>query len=796
MTTMHDAASFGRWLKQRRQGSGLTQDVLAEQVGCATHTIRKIEGGKRRPSYQMAERLAQALELAPEERKAFIHAARNIVEASPVGSATPSPAPAIAVRPLPMYPTPFMGREQELAELAQLLAKPVCRLITLVGPGGVGKTRLALEVVARCPDFADGVAFVPLASMRNADELVRALADVLGVVLYGHTDPVEQLLNYLRAKQLLLVLDNLEHLLDSIEVLTALLMQAPHITLLVTSRERLNLQSEWVVELAGLPVPDDDIQEGLPKSAAVALFVERARRVQGNFTLTMDNARAVTQICRAVEGLPLGIELAATWVRLLSCEEIAAELGRNLAFLHTSMRDVPARHRSMQAVVEHSWTLLGEQEQQVLRKLAAFRGGFEREAAEQVAGATLPILAALVDKSLLRREPNGRYQVHELLRQYAEEQLETAGEADGLRTAHSAYYLDFLHHREADLKGRRQLAALHEIESDFENIRMAWNWALQQRNESAIDRALESLTLFFPVFNRYLEGVELLRLARESLAPPRHEPTLLWARVLARLAFLQMISLPSSDDIASDLQTSLAIAEKHGDRAEIAFSLLRFGSYHTIVTYDYATALTYLEESFDYYQSLDDRYHSTVVLLWLGICHSNATNLDIAYAYLRQALELARESGNLYSASLILACLSKTAISSGEYAVAEDYCQEALALGIVYSGPQARKMSRQSVRAARSRAGSFGFPIMMAWLLPVAAVICGHEGQKERAVEVLALASMHPLSAISWLEQWPLLAALRAELEAELGAEAYTAAWERGKGLDVESVAAALVSAI
>ncbi|NIN64081.1 MAG: SARP family transcriptional regulator, partial [Anaerolineae bacterium] len=294
---------------------------------------------------------------------------------------------------LPPAPTPFVGREEELAELAELLANPDCRLVTLFGPGGIGKTRLALQVAAdQVGAFAHGVYFVPLASVSTPEFILPTMANVLNLYFDGKPDPEEQLLNYLRQKEMLLVLDNLEHILEGSALLAKVLWHAPGVVLLATSRERVNLQEEWVYEIEGLTYPKDQASEEIESYSAVELFVQAARRIQRKFTLVEQVHPSVIRICQMVEGMPLGVELAAAWVPVRSCEEIAGEIERNLDILSTSLRNVPKRHRSLRAAFDHSWNLLSEQEREVFRQLSVFRGGFQAAAAEKVAGAPLPVL--------------------------------------------------------------------------------------------------------------------------------------------------------------------------------------------------------------------------------------------------------------------------------------------------------------------------------------------------------------------------------------------------------------------
>ncbi len=314
---------------------------------------------------------------------------------------------------LPVQPTPFVGRDNELNEIVDLLVDPSCRLLTLVGPGGIGKTRLALEAGRMMLDgstngggsvtrFPDGIYFIPLQSLQSADLLVSTIGDAAGFQFYQGSDIKRQLVDYLQNKSVLFVLDNMEHLLDSASVISEILLNARGVNMLATSREALNLREEWLYPIGGMTIPAENQLDQLERFSAVQLFVQSARRAQPGFSLDTERA-GVVRICRLVGGMPLGIELAAAWVRALSCGEIADEIAHGIDILETPARNVPERHRNMRAVLDQSWRLLDEDEQRIMRRLSVFRGGFAREAAEAVAGAAArhlisPILCKLVSR--------------------------------------------------------------------------------------------------------------------------------------------------------------------------------------------------------------------------------------------------------------------------------------------------------------------------------------------------------------------------------------------------------------
>ena len=316
---------------------------------------------------------------------------------------------------LPSSMTPFIGRSGELEEIRQQLGKT--RLLTLTGPGGMGKTRLALKTAEDAvDDFKDGCFFVSLAPIGSVDHIVQTIAEAVNFPIPTNEDPKYQLLRYLQKKNLLLVMDNFEHLMDGAGIVSEILQNTSGVKVLATSRERLNLKSETALSIAGMSEGNQD---------AVALFLQSGSKAQPGFEPSPDELNQVENICRSLGGMPLAIELAASWLHVLSVDEIYDELQKGLDILETEVRDAPERHRSIRTVFEQSWSLLNENEQEIFMRLSIFRGGFTREAAEKVAGAPLRQIAGLVNNSILRHDPNtGRLEIHELLRQYGEEKLE------------------------------------------------------------------------------------------------------------------------------------------------------------------------------------------------------------------------------------------------------------------------------------------------------------------------------------------------------------------------------------
>jgi predicted ATPase/DNA-binding XRE family transcriptional regulator len=533
---MSSEVSFGRWVRHRRKALDLTQRDLAQRVGCSVSAIRKIEADERRPSRQMAERLAEFLIIPLDDQGAFVRAARGercvdqlSILPPRAGSESNSALPQRAYN-LPMPLTPLLGRQHELVQINRLLQDPECRLLTLTGLGGIGKTRLALEVAyAQRSMFPGGAYFVSLAAVAAIDHVILAIADILGFTFHSPDDIQRQLFDYLREKSMLLVLDNLEHLPGAGQLLLDLLHNAPGAKLLVTSRGRLNLHGEWVFEVQGLPVPPVDWDDELEAYSSVALFLQSARRVAPGFVLAECQQAGVARICQLLDGMPLGIELAATWVRVLSCAEIAREIERNLDFLTAPAHGVPQRHQSLRAAFDHSWNLLSVEEQRVMRQLSVFRGGFRREAAEHVAGASLGTLSELVDRSLLRRTGTRRYGMHPLIEQYALAHLEAdAGECVATYGRYCTYYAVILQQHEEALKAGICTETMTELAPEMDNLRSAWEWAVAHQKIADIRRAVRSIFWLYESRGWLREGELVFRRAaealQEALQPNREEP--------------------------------------------------------------------------------------------------------------------------------------------------------------------------------------------------------------------------------------------------------------------------------
>jgi predicted ATPase/DNA-binding SARP family transcriptional activator/Tfp pilus assembly protein PilF len=596
-------------------------------------------------------------------------------------------------KPRPQLPRPvttFIGRQREMDDLSRLLrGESGGRLVTIVGPGGIGKSRLSLEVAAALTgDFTDGVFFVSLAPLSDPQHIVTKISDSIGFRYPGRSELRKALLDYLQQKQLLLVMDNFDHLLAGAELAIDLLRQAPRVKILSSSRETLNLSGEAIYTLSGLDYPGDP---GLPgdkvaQFGAAQLLLDRARLARPGLEVGELEWVHVGRICRQVQGMPLALVLAAGWLELLTFEEVADEIATSLDILESRARDMPPRQRSVKATFDYSWQRLAAADRQVFSRLSVFRGGFSRRAARHVADAGLRTLRILIEKSFITAIGPDRYTVHELLRQFAAEKLEAGGQAGRVRDAHSEYYLQAVAAREADLKGRRQLEALEEIESDLDNVRAAWNWALERGRWTAVDRALESLTLFLFMRARSEEGTVLFQQALDSVTARKdgeEDARRMWGRLTARSGLLKSQFVISSAEIEQEIKKSLTIAQTNQEEAEIAMSFLALGHYHLQAKGDFRQALACFEKGLDLFRAMGDLYYVAHSLHRVGYSHSTVTDNKNHKYYASQSLDLAREIGDLSDAASALGNLGTIGYMTGDYDQAEAYIRESISLSRV-----------------------------------------------------------------------------------------------------------------
>lgn len=529
---------------------------------------------------------------------------------------TPTPLQPSANHNLPAHITPFVGREHEIEEIMRLIQDPQVRLVTLMGPGGIGKTRLGLACAERLvPEFPDGVFWVNLAPLVSPDSLVQTLGHTLNMNFSQDLDPKAQLLDYLREKTLLLVMDNWEHLLSGIGLLTDILLNARFVQVIATSRVKLNLQGETLFNTDGLAYPAYPRASDAMDYSAVALFIQAARRAQPDYEITSDELPEIVTICQMVDGMPLGIELAASWVEVLTVREIVHEMRSNLDFLETDSAGVITRQRSMRAVFEYSWMLLSEEERAAFVKIAVFRGRFTRQAGQTVTGATMRQLMALASKSLLWRDADtGVYQIHEVSRQFAEEKLLLSGEAEIVRDAHCSYYMATLSGVRRDLEGRRQLQVLEEIEADLENFRSGWLWGALRGMYSDLHAGIYAFGLYLLLRGELMAGVDLFTetVKRLRLRPATAEREKMLGAALIWQAALILLSARDPRGAQPILDEARTAITMHGDTFHRA--LLMFTLAYAELTYgDPTKARPLFEDSLHLYEAIGEHYQVCMV---------------------------------------------------------------------------------------------------------------------------------------------------------------------------------------
>ncbi|MCP4542736.1 MAG: tetratricopeptide repeat protein [Chloroflexi bacterium] len=573
-------------------------------------------------------------------------------------------------RNLPTPSTPLIGRQVDVETIENRLADPNCRLITILGPGGGGKTHMALEVGARLmqgerPLFDDGIYFVPLNPLRTIDALPSTIARHLGYLFHKNSPPFQQLLHHLASKKLLLILDNFEHLLAAsrsaetegeTDYLTQLFQAAPGVKLMVTSRVRLNLRGEHLYPLSGIEFPANETELVLRAKSfpAVELFIQSVRRVSPDFEPGDFELAAIAKICQQVRGLPLGILLAASWASTLSPVEMATRLASDaggaetgLDFLETAWADFPARHRSLRRVLAHSWNLLAPQERDVLANLSIFRGSFSLQAAQQVGGARLRDLRSLVEHSLVQRTASGRYEIHELLRQFARSELE---EISQIRDRHCAYYAGKLEGWAADIKCEQQMAAIEALDLEIDNARAAWDWAVAQGNLALIDQAMDGLCSYYEWRYRLPEGSSACQALIERLKNPEPLAQISQVnRILAQALAWQSI-FDHSDHCERLLRQSLAYLDDPSTRQEDTQSERAFILYHLAAivsqTGDHAKAREMYAQSSALYEALGDRWGLSNGLKGQGILFWDSSDYAQAQELLEKSLEIYQEIGD------------------------------------------------------------------------------------------------------------------------------------------------------
>jgi len=580
-------------------------------------------------------------------------------------------------RPLPQPSTPFVGRERERAELVELLEDPRHRLVTVMGGGGVGKSRLALEAAGLvCTSFPDGVAFVRVGSLVDAAQLPTAALSALGVDPAGPGDPVDRLLEAVRDREVLLILDSPEHLLSAVRDLVTLILDLDlKVAILVTSLERLGLQAEWCYEVEGLGVGPSLAPAAMREAESIRLFLERGRRIQRRLGTDDFEVADIHRICCLVEGIPLAIELAASAVDRQACRQIADDLEADIGRLASGHHDLPDRHRSLEAVLGFSWGRLGDSHQRILRRLSVFRGGWEAEAASQIAAAGLDDLQALSDRSMIRQDRSGRFSFHALMQQHALAMLQAGDEAHAVQQTHLAFYVELAEQAEPQLLGQQQIEWLLRLDQELANLRQACSWGMEQGEAESVARLCLALSRYWMIRGLLAEGQRWIESSMSLAEPP---PASLRVRLHNRAGILAAMQR-RFDQAAAHLRASVDLARQAGDTQGEVMSLNSLGAM-SIERGEYAQARGYLEACLPIWQTTGDANGLASTLNNLGAVALLMEDYPAAHAWFDQSLPIFRDLGDRRMIAGVLYNLGDLSLKQGEAAPARTCLRESLEL--------------------------------------------------------------------------------------------------------------------
>ena len=775
--------SFGEWLKRQRNGRGLTQEQLAHQIGCAAITVRKIEAEERRPSVQIIERLAEILNIPPNEQKRFLRYARGELKYAMQDSIeeTPWHATASTRTNLPAGVTALIGRESELVEIRAYLMRAEVRLVTLIGPPGIGKTRLSIEAAGQSfSDFPDGVFFVALAPLEDPSLIAFTTLQALGYVESKKLPADKQLLEGIGDKRMLIVLDNCEHLVQEAATFAAGFLSAcPRLKIITTSRESLHILGEWLYTVPPLELPDENSPMDVESAAhypALTLFTERARTVQSDFALTAENIKTVSTICAQLDGLPLVIELIAAQLRLLSPQSLLERLNDRFILSAEGARNASARQISLRQAIGWSYDSLTPDEQKLFAYLSVFSRGFTLPAAESIFSrhfavkSVSDLVASLLDKSLLQRSSDSRSEVRltmlVTIHHFALERFRQMSEEIEIRNAHLAYFLDLAGQTDKEIHGPNQLEWINRAENELDNFRAAIGWALESQNADAGLRLASKLS-FFLFVHGYL---------RESIG---------W------------------------LERSLA--QSHGVSAASKAEALRWlGS---MVGYDgrneYDRSSLLLEESLILYRELEDNAGTAWVLTLLGINALYRGEYAKATKLLGESLALRQELGDPWSIAQTLQNFVSLAMQRGDYVNAKKYSGDTLALFQRAGDPRGIARQLTDLGEIAHREGDFARATTLltqalsqlwqlrdqfsvAFVLESLASLAYSQGNPERSARLFGAAEAlrevigTPLQAFDRLDYEQNVGSVRKNLDEMT----FTRTWAEGRVLTLEQVVA------
>jgi predicted ATPase/DNA-binding XRE family transcriptional regulator len=685
--------SFGDWLKRQRKAVGWTQDQLALQISCSTSALKKLEAEERRPSAQIVERLAEIFDIPLNEQASFLRFARGDWRLAPKERMEDAPWRAATASPrsnLPASLTSLIGREQDIAKISEYLSNPRVRLVTLIGPPGIGKTRLSIDVARNeLSDFGNGVFFVALAPIEDPSLVPLTVVQTLGFVETPNRSPLKRLKDGIGDKQMLILLDNVEHLIEATATIVSEILSAcPGLKILTTSREALRVPGEWLYFVSALNVPTEiaslDAEAG-SQFSALTLFAERAQAVSPDFSLNTENIQTVAMICTQLDGLPLAIELVAARVRLMSLQALLTKLKDQFVLFADGIRAVSERQKTLHGAIAWSYDLLSNEEQEMFVRLSVFSGGFTTEAAESIFSRTdktiSNFIASLLDKSLLQRtfdargEP--RFNMLVMIQQFAAHHLHQRKEETEVRNWHLAYFLDLAEQADKEIHGPDQVEWMDWLETEHDNFRAALDWGLSSQQIEPTLRLFGALSWF-----RRLRGH--MNEARTGFEKIRAQPGIgnypaAYARVLnaiGRVAWLQgdyhyaQLLLNESREVWQKLGVD-------GERG-LAEALDFLGMVVRSSEQDGTKAQFFFEQSIELYRKCGDPWGLAEGLFHRGINEVTQHENTHALSCFEQSLALFKQLGDLWAIGRVSSQLGNLSMILGDFEKAHLILQQGL----------------------------------------------------------------------------------------------------------------------
>ena len=765
MSPEQEEPTFGARLRRLRASAGLTQEELAFRAGLTPNGVSALERGQRKRPYPHTVRsLAEALELSELERVTLLAA----VPGRGAKAATVEAPVSVLEATLSSPPTPLVGRERALTEIREILLDgSEVRLLTLTGIGGVGKTRLATAAAREAKDhFPDGLAFFPLASLRDPALLVPTVARSLGLRKAEGQSAREALHTHLREKQMLLVLDNFEQLLEAAAEVVYLIEACPGLVVLATSRAPLRVRGEQEYPVPPLALPSSTqhpSEEEVLGTPSGRLFVERARAASPSFALTSENAPSVAAICWRLAGLPLALELAAAKVRLLEPQSLLARLDQALSMAWA--RDLPERQRNMRATLDWSYELLSEPEQRLFRRLSVFAGGFTLEAGERPEE-VLGLLNALVEQSLVVMLPSRsggevRYGMLEPVRQYAVERLETSSDAEDARRRHAAYFLGLAEKAEPELRASRQVEWLERLERENGNLRTAMAWALDTDDTESAARLGWALWLFWRFHGHQREGRGWMEVLLERDVPSRLRPRVVHAALA--MAYMQ----GDYEAVARYSRELLGLSQEVEDALCTAYGWCGLGLV-AMDRKDFEEATSCFEEALALLRRAGEDGVAPVVRIWLGTVALIQGDQERAVPMFEEGLRQARKRGDRLGTYNALYNLAQVALARGDHALATRMLEEGVTLS-EQIGDQAN----------------------LSYFLEGLAIVAGLEGDAEHSARLSGAAERLLEEAGTSVYNYykpdrSLYDRTKASVRSRLGEEGFEETWAEGRAMTFE----------